>query len=79
MVMGVFCWHEIANSSPRGQDQPSSVLSRQVLFIALLGPPCGDGVQQSPRISCAVNAQLGSTSCKESVHRLGCYYDAEIV
>lgn len=47
MVIGVFYCHEIANSPPAGQNQMSSLLSHQALFIASLCPPCGDGLQQN--------------------------------
>lgn len=47
MVIGVFYCHEIANSSPAGQNQMSSLLSHQALFIASLCPLCGDGLQQN--------------------------------
>lgn len=46
MVIGVFYRHEIANSSPVGQDQTSSLLSDRALFIASICPPRGDGMQQ---------------------------------
>lgn len=46
MVIGVFYRHEIANSSPVGQDQTSSLLSHRALFIASICPPRGDGMQQ---------------------------------
>lgn len=59
MVIGVFRRHGIANSSPAGRDQTSSLLSRRTLFMASTCPPCWDGTQRAPisHASQALNSQ----------------------
>lgn len=76
MVIGVFYSHEIANSSPAGQDQTSSLLSNQALFIALLYPPCRDGEQPNLIFHEVLKTLTSDHVWQERVHRYSlCLFD----